>query len=305
MEKSNYERRFMQDNIKTPCFYDLYALEAKKQEEEEEREWEEMDDCLKEHYEQEAEAEEENAREREKNMTIGEKKARTARRKRLKKLMITEESAREFEHTRTDYCKEDTFQEMVLDKIFPGEEWVHDKAVPGAPRRTRPDFRCERLKIIVEYNGHRHYTQASTILADVEKKKMYENMGYMVVEWPYWVQPDKYTVPALFHTSGRIFEQHFCDFHQGFVSKKCILPADFCSLGEERFYYELSCLPTYTILQVLWSLENKKKLYGEERVWPSRGLEYDDYYIDGTRHWLRKVHTFGFEESMEIGQKVY
>lgn len=291
----------MNNIIKTKCFYDLYAMEREEEWKEEEREWEELDEMTKEHFEAEAEAE----AEAERNLSPAERKAREKRQRRIEKLSITKESAEAFEHTKEDYCKEDTFKEMVLDKIFPGEEWIHNKAIPGAARRTRPDFRCDKLKIIVEYNGYRHYTQAATIMADIEKKKMYEDMGYMVVEWPYWVQPDMYTVPALFLQTGKNFKQHFCDFHQGFVTKKCVLPADFCSLGRTRFEYELSCLPTYTILQVLWSLENKEKLYGKEKVWPIGGLDYGDYYIDGTRHWARKVHTFGFEESMEIGEKIF
>lgn len=216
------------------------------------------------------------------------------------------ESAKKMENVDNNYCQESNMQQMVLEKIFPGKKWIHNKTIPGAPRRTRPDFRCEELKLIVEYNGHRHYTQAKTIVADIEKKKMYEKMGYTVVEWPYWLQPDKITVSTMFGMFRGRFSQHFCNYHQGFVAKDCVLPADFCELGVERYNYELSQQDPHTIIRVDWSLRNKEMLYGRDSVWCSNGglIRGGEYYIDGTTFWWRKVHSFGYDESIEIGKSI-
>lgn len=53
--------------------------------------------------------------------------------------------------------------EEYLATIFFGEEWVHDKCVPGLKRKIRPDYRCERLKLIVEFDGLPHYKNPNII----------------------------------------------------------------------------------------------------------------------------------------------
>ena len=49
--------------------------------------------------------------------------------------------------------------------IYPGYEWVHDKSfIKG--KRVRPDYRCEELKVIVEFDGYNHYNSTSRIISD-------------------------------------------------------------------------------------------------------------------------------------------
>ncbi len=158
-----------------------------------------------------------------------------------------------------DFCNETNFQEMVLNKLFPGENWEIDKTVPNSGVKTRPDFRCERLKLIIEFNGYRHYIVSNQILRDYRKHKLYEKMGYKVVEFPYWVQPDKETLKVLFNGFDCDFTQHFSDQHQGFMSTwtSCVLPADFPELGLERFEKELKRFTSDTKKRILWSLKNR------------------------------------------------
>lgn len=209
------------------------------------------------------------------------------------------EDAQCMENVLGGYCKEDNFESMVLQKMFPGKKWVRDRVVPNSSSRTRPDFRCEELKLIVEYNGYRHYTQADRILRDIEKKKNYEDLGYMVVEWPYWLQPDPNTILALFMQTDKKFAKHYTDFHQGFVAKGCALPADFCTLGVKRFYYELGQLPRDTIIQVLWSLENKAVLYGQERVYPIQLPEDGNPMV-----WRKKIGEISAKQFEKIGSQI-
>ena len=59
--------------------------------------------------------------------------------------------------------------EEYLKVIFPEiskEEWIHDKGVPGSKSQTRPDYRCESLKLIVEFDGLQHYQKPDVICAD-------------------------------------------------------------------------------------------------------------------------------------------
>ena len=44
--------------------------------------------------------------------------------------------------------------EDYLAVIFPeidSHEWIHDKVIDGIGCRIRPDYRCERLKLIIEF----------------------------------------------------------------------------------------------------------------------------------------------------------
>ena len=50
--------------------------------------------------------------------------------------------------------------ERYLSVIFPNHTWIHDRAFgtqdDGASYRIRPDYRCEELRLIVEFDGLLH-----------------------------------------------------------------------------------------------------------------------------------------------------
>jgi very-short-patch-repair endonuclease len=43
--------------------------------------------------------------------------------------------------------------------------------IPGMSRRYRPDFRSERHRLIVEFDGDEHYRSAKKILRDEERDR--------------------------------------------------------------------------------------------------------------------------------------
>ena len=45
----------------------------------------------------------------------------------------------------------------LLAKIFPNKEIIHNKKVPNTNCNFRPDYRIEDEKLIIEFNGYRHY----------------------------------------------------------------------------------------------------------------------------------------------------
>lgn len=47
---------------------------------------------------------------------------------------------------------------------------VHDKSVPNSNIRNRPDYRIEELKLLIEFDGYRHFCNAKTILNDIKKR---------------------------------------------------------------------------------------------------------------------------------------
>lgn len=123
--------------------------------------------------------------------------------------------------------------ESYLKLIFPNEIFIHNKTFPGY--RFRPDFRCDNLKLVVEFDGDRHYTQAKVILNDQYKDYVLKEHGYKIVRIPNFVQLSTEVIKFLFGVDYE-FEQIF---PHGFISKEVTLPADFCCLGIKKFNNDL------------------------------------------------------------------
>lgn len=87
--------------------------------------------------------------------------------------------------------------EEYLAVIFPGKKWVHDKALGGGVR-SRPDYRCDELMLIVEFDGTPHYNDPGTIARDMKNQAIYEELGYTVVRIPYFVQLTREVILGLF-----------------------------------------------------------------------------------------------------------
>ena len=121
-----------------------------------------------------------------------------------------------------------------LTKIFK-TEFIHDKVVPNSNIKNRPDYRNDDLMLIVEFDGYLHYTQPKTILTDSKKDKVYTSMGYKVVRIPYFVQISTEIIKILFNEDIDIEQE----YPHGFIDPKCILPAEFCSLGTKRYNEDL------------------------------------------------------------------
>lgn len=151
--------------------------------------------------------------------------------------------------------------EDILKLVYPNKDFIRDKTVPNSNIRNRPDYRNDELKIIVEFDGHTHYTQSKTILADFKKDSIYSSMGYSIIRIPYFVQMSTEIISLLFQTTLE-FEQ---SYPHGFIDKKCILPADFCSLGLIRFEKDIE---RFSIIEsdIKNSLKSKVKVLGDNRL---------------------------------------
>lgn len=94
--------------------------------------------------------------------------------------------------------------EEYLAVIFPdvsADEWIHDKAfgIHGNIKYgIRPDYRCDKKRLIVEFDGLPHYNNPDTILRDKSNQKVYEDNGYKVVRIPYFIQLTNEVVKQLF-----------------------------------------------------------------------------------------------------------
>lgn len=170
--------------------------------------------------------------------------------------MRTQEALQEGNFDITSWLNEEKLGK-ALEIIFPNETFIHDKVVPNSGTRKRPDYRCDNLKLIVEFDGAQHYTDVKWCYDDKEKDNAYANMGYRIVRVPYFVQLSHETIEHLFGVNMK-FEQVFP--HGFIVDNNETLPADFCSLGFERFLRDVERF-SYIKDDILASLHHKYHKY--------------------------------------------
>lgn len=102
----------------------------------------------------------------------------------------------------TGLCR--TGLEDYLEVIYPAtNDWIHDKATglmkaDGTTSRTRPDYRSETLKVIIELDGLPHYTSPEQIRTDERNTAFYRSNGYKVIRIPYFIQLTEAVVEDMF-----------------------------------------------------------------------------------------------------------
>ncbi len=132
-------------------------------------------------------------------------------------------------------------------------EIIHDKTFPNY--KIRPDFRIEKHKLIIEFDGDRHYRLAKVILEDDSKNKIYADKGYNVIRIPYYVQLSQLVVEKLFGDYIKDVSA-YNNYPHGFIASTALLPANFCEIGVYKFIEELKSF-SYIKKEILSSLENK------------------------------------------------
>lgn len=128
---------------------------------------------------------------------------------------------------------------VVLALLFPDKLWIRDQVVPNSGCNLRPDYRCDELKLIVEFDGFLHYTKTKQITKDAEKNVILRNLGYKIIRIPYFVQLSKEMVKYYFD----IEIDEWDHYPHGFIDKKAVIPADFCLSGIFRILDEFKDLP--------------------------------------------------------------
>lgn len=167
-----------------------------------------------------------------------------------------------------NYLTESRLQN-ALEYLYPQETFINNKIVPESGVMYRPDFRCDNLKLIIEFDGPQHYTQTKVMLRDFKKDEIYGAMGYKIIRIPCFVQLEAKTIKLLFDLN---YEKEL-EFPHGFISKGATLPADFCELGIERFKQDLiyfDCIKS----EIIESLNAKLLELGDKRLIVPKSLEY-------------------------------
>lgn len=135
--------------------------------------------------------------------------------------------------------------EDYLKVIFPEiDDWIHDKALGnfcGKLYRNRPDYRSEKFKIIIEFDGLQHYTKPDVIERDLKTTELYKNLGYKVVRIPYFIQLSNKAVKTLFglDVSEELFDEAVPSLGVGGQNT----PAYLCPAGLKRMAEEFNKFP--------------------------------------------------------------
>lgn len=135
--------------------------------------------------------------------------------------------------------------EVYLKVIFPKiDDWIHDKAlgmVNGTTYRNRPDYRSEKLKLIIEFDGLQHYTKPDIIAKDLKKNELYKNFGYKVVRIPYFIQLTNKAIITLFNVD--VSEELFDETISSLGIEGQNTPAYLCPAGLKRMAGEFKQFP--------------------------------------------------------------
>lgn len=135
--------------------------------------------------------------------------------------------------------------EDYLKIIFPEiDDWIHDKmlgVVNGISCRNRPDYRSEKLKLIIEFDGLQHYTKPNIIENDIKTTELYQSLGYKVVRIPYFIQLTNKAVKALFDVE--VSEELFDETISSLGIEGQNTPAYLCPAGVKRMAKEFKKFP--------------------------------------------------------------
>lgn len=157
-----------------------------------------------------------------------------------------------------------------LKVIFPDiDDWVHDKAlgltVNNKVCRKRPDYRSEKLKLIVEFDGIQHYTMPDRIKNDVLSTKFYESLGYKVVRIPYFIQLTNKAVKYFFNVDVK--EPLFNENIHSMDKNDRNTPAFLCGAGVLRMIEEFKYHPEqYQINKEFLISQNDQFLTGVDLI---------------------------------------
>lgn len=174
--------------------------------------------------------------------------------------------------------------DTYLNKIFPDKTWIHDKTIKDAQDKNiihkgnkiliRPDYRCEELKLIVEFDGLQHYTDPSVIEKDIKNTIIYQELGYNVIRIPFFIQLTTEVANELFNTN--IGEKLFPAEYPSMGPKGKNTPAFMCPRGLKRMAEEFKKFPKQYEVNIK-SLKAYEALHPDEAYLTESQLLIDEY----------------------------
>ena len=191
------------------------------------------------------------------------------------KYLYNELSISNYEDGLREYGETDNCLNKCLEKLFPNNVFVHNKffkyngefVINDFRQKIRPDYICEELKLIIEFDGdsgkNGHYTDPFIILKDQVNTKILENLGYKVVRIPFYIQLNKSAIKYFFNLDYANSLYKTSDDH-GFLHPLITLPSQFCEVGIYRFLNDLTYIPKDILIKIIESLEYRIKYYEDK-----------------------------------------
>lgn len=133
---------------------------------------------------------------------------------------------------KTDYLTESLLGIFLSERL--NSNYENDRVLKESNIRGRYDYIFYKEKLIVEFDGYRHFSSAKQIMSDKCKNEIASNLGFKLIRIPYFVQLDREVIEFYFKDilSNK---QTFNNYPHGFIDPKAMLPADFCELGQKEF----------------------------------------------------------------------
>lgn len=165
--------------------------------------------------------------------------------------------------TRTKYFDDsiNTALEDYLNYIFPGYDFIYNQTVPKdiiiqrnskcSIRRYRPDARCEKLNLIVEYDGLDHYCNQSIVLSDIERDEWFRKLNYKIVRIPYWIQLSSEMIHYFFNIDIKEPMCELCSSFRDNNRKDNGLSTSVGSMSEAGRYRFLNTVTDYPLSEQL------------------------------------------------------
>jgi len=141
------------------------------------------------------------------------------------------------------------------------------------------DILIEKRKIIIEYDGPHHYSNIWKIFRDKERYQYFQDLGYKIINYPYYCSLTSDMAKHIYgeYYSDQKYKTVLKDFFKTDSENEIFAPglhtsketpANFVSLGIERFLEELSILPKSQKHQIIHSLKLYLRDFKRELIIP-------------------------------------
>ena len=164
--------------------------------------------------------------------------------------------------------------------LAPDSQWISQKRFYYDSLNKRRFYKvdCVSLatKIVIEYDGPKHYTDVWKNQRDNDRRSFFEQQGFTFFRWPYYCQLTKAVADYFFGEHEDEKYQQCISQIYGVKSEELILacgfhttkntPSNFTYLGVDRFISELSLLPLIVKAQVAESLRRYCRDEGSQNL---------------------------------------
>jgi hypothetical protein len=185
--------------------------------------------------------------------------------------------------------------EDYLKILFPNNIFIRNRIIKESGIKNRPDFFCKELKLIVEFNGPKHYTDSLTQSRDSLKKIIYNNMGYKIINIPYFIQ----MCPELCKILGSEIEIKQI-FPHGFINEGVVLPSDFNSLGIKNFYNDLLINYSKEICNEIYISLFRKYTDNEKNILKILPLNLIYVFSEENKKFYEKINNISLNNEQDI-----